>query len=122
MAWVYKAEHRIEEGINRPRTRQGWPTTRSGRGKAGTTISVCRYWLPGSWVRKPGGGKIQTPALTVPVLRVLLAGLINRTLKVYSPTRMLRTADRRLRRNEEARLYPWRQRKRLPLRRFDQRC
>jgi hypothetical protein len=59
--------------------------------------------------------------LTVPVLRVLIAGLINRALKVHTPTQMRRTADRRLKRNEEARLYHWRQRKRLPPLRFDQR-
>jgi hypothetical protein len=34
---------------------------------------------------------------------------------------MCRTASRRLKRNEEARLYHWRQRNRLPPRRFDQR-
>jgi hypothetical protein len=55
------------------------------------------------------------------VLRVLIAGLLNRILKVNTPTRKLRTANRRLKRNEEARLYHWRRRKRLPPRRFDQR-
>ena len=35
--------------------------------------------------RKPGGGKMQTPALTVPEVRVLIAGLLNRVLKVHSP-------------------------------------
>jgi hypothetical protein len=72
-------------------------------------------------VRKPGGEKIQPRALTVPVLRVLIAGLLNRVLKAHPPTRMLRTANRRLERNEEARLYHWRQRNRLPPLRFDQR-
>jgi hypothetical protein len=59
--------------------------------------------------------------VTVPVVRVLIAGLLDRALKVHTQTRMLRTANRRLRRNEEARLYHWRQRKRVPPRRFDQR-
>jgi len=59
--------------------------------------------------------------LTVPQVRVMMAGLLNRALKVHSPARMCHTASRRLRRNEEARLYHWRRRKRLPPRRFDQR-
>jgi hypothetical protein len=42
-------------------------------------------------------------------------------LKVHTQTRITRTANRRLKRNEEARLYHWRQRKRLPPLRFDQR-
>ena len=62
-----------------------------------------------------------TPALTVPVVRVLIAGLLNRALKVHSPARMCRNATRRLKRNEEAYLYHWHQRNRLPPRRFDQR-
>jgi len=65
--------------------------------------------------------KIQTAALTVPVLRVMIAGLLDRMLKVHSQTRITRTANRRLKRNEEARLYHWRRRKRLPPLRFDQR-
>jgi hypothetical protein len=63
---------------------------------------------------------MQTPALTVPQVRLMIAGLLNRALSVHTPTRMTRTANRRLRRNEEARLYHWRQRNRLPPRRFDQ--
>ena len=64
---------------------------------------------------------MRTPALTVPQLRVLLAGVLNRMLGCQRPTHIRRTTNRRLRRNEEARLYHWRQRKRLPPRRFDQR-
>lgn len=52
---------------------------------------------------------------------MLIAGLLNRALKVHTSARMRRTATRRLRRNEEARLYHWRQRKCLPPRRFEQR-
>ena len=37
------------------------------------------------------------------------------------PERLRRTMNRRLRRNETARLYHWRSRNRLPPRRFDQR-
>ena len=87
----------------------------------GIIINACRYWRPGSSRRKPGGGKIQTPALTLPQVRVLIAGLLNRLLKVHQAERIRRTVNRRLKRNEEARLYHWRRRKRLPPRRFDQR-
>ena len=52
---------------------------------------------------------------------MMIAGLLNRMLKVHGPERIRRTMNRRLARNEEARLYHWRQRKRLPPRRFDQR-
>jgi hypothetical protein len=51
----------------------------------------------------------------------LLAGLLNQRLHSLRPTHLRRTMNRRLRRNEEARLYHWRQRKRLPPRRFEQR-
>ena len=63
---------------------------------------------------------MRTPALTVPQVRLLIAGLLNQLLKSQSPTRSRRTMKRRLRRNEEARLYHWRQRNRLPPRRFEQ--
>ena len=54
-------------------------------------------------------------------MRSLIAGLLNQVLKSQSPTHRRRTLQRRLQRNEEARLYHWRQRKRLPPRRFEQR-
>jgi hypothetical protein len=53
--------------------------------------------------------------------RVLIAGLLNRLLNSQRATHIRRTMQRRLRRNEEARLYHWRQRNRLPPRRFNQR-
>ena len=58
----------------------------------------------------------------MPQVRVLIAGLLNRVLKVHQAERIRRTVNRRLKRNEEARLYHWRRRKRLPPRRFDQRA
>jgi hypothetical protein len=54
-------------------------------------------------------------------VRVLIAGLINRLLNSQRAAHIRRTVQRRLRRNEEARLYHWRQRNRLPPRRFNQR-
>lgn len=63
---------------------------------------------------------MRTPALTVPQVAVLLAGMLTQQLGYHRPSRMRRRMNRRLRRNEEARLYHWRQRKRLPPRRFNQ--
>lgn len=54
-------------------------------------------------------------------VQVLLAGVLNRMLNSKSPGHMHRTANRRLRRNEEARLYHWHRLNRLPPRRFEQR-
>jgi hypothetical protein len=57
----------------------------------------------------------------VPQVQVLIAGLLSRLLHSHSHAHIRRTMMRRLRRNEEARLYHWRQRNRLPPRRFNQR-
>jgi hypothetical protein len=47
--------------------------------------------------------------------------LLSRALGCHRPERVRRAINRRLRRNEEARLYHWRRRNRLPPRRLDQR-
>ena len=57
----------------------------------------------------------------VGVGQIALAGLLSRVLQCLRPTRLRRTVNRRLRRNEEARLYHWRRHKRLPPRRLEQR-
>ena len=64
---------------------------------------------------------MQTPALTLPQVRVLLAALLNVLLDCHRPALIRRNMNRRLRRNEEARLYHWRRRNRLPPRRVSQR-
>jgi hypothetical protein len=66
-------------------------------------------------------GKKRTPALTVPQARVLTAAVLNQALGSQRPARLRRTMNRRLERDEAARLYHWRRRNRLPPRRFDQR-
>jgi hypothetical protein len=85
MAWVHKAEHRIEECL------------KQAKGAAGLADYQVRTWegwhhhqclsLLASWFlcEEARGEKIQTRALTVPVLRVLIAGLINRVLKAHPP-------------------------------------
>jgi hypothetical protein len=62
----------------------------------------------------------KTPALTVPQVQGMIAELLHSLLKCDRPARIRRRMNRRLRRNEEARLYHWRQHKRLPPRRFEQ--
>ena len=57
----------------------------------------------------------------MPQVQGLIAMMLIAALGCHRPTRMRRTANLRLRRNEEARLYHWRSRNRLPPRRFDQR-
>ncbi len=104
-----------------PRAKRVWPTIRCAPGKAGTTIRRCRSSLPGSSRGKPGGEKIQTPALTVPQVQTMIAGLLNQPLHCNRPAQIRRTMNRRLKRNEEARLYHWRRHNRLPPRRFEQR-
>jgi hypothetical protein len=50
----------------------------------------------------------------------MIAELLHRLLECDRPARIRRRMNRRLRRNEEARLYHWRQHKRLPPLRFEQ--
>ena len=58
------------------------------------------------------------PALTVPQVRVLIGAMLNRSWGCDRPSRVRRTTNRRLRRNEQARLYYWKKRNRLPPRRL----
>ncbi len=58
--------------------------------------------------------------MTVPQVRMLIAGLLNRKLKVHQQGWRLRTLNRRLKRNEEARFYHWKQRNCLAPRRLEQ--
>ena len=120
-ARVYKAEHRVEESLKRAKSEAGLGDyqVRTWKGwQHHQTLSLLATWFLTGETRR---GRKRTPALTVPQVRVLIAGLLNGRLDIHRPERILRTIRRRLRRNEETRLYHWRQRKRLPPRRFDQR-
>jgi hypothetical protein len=57
----------------------------------------------------------------VPQVRGAIAALLHRLLDGAHPERVCRNMTRRLRRNEEARLYHWKRHKRLPPRRAEQR-
>jgi hypothetical protein len=59
--------------------------------------------------------------LTVPQVREAIGRMLNRLLGCDRGAYIRRTLRRRLRRNEEARLYHWKRHNRLPPRRFEQR-
>ncbi len=59
------------------------------------------------------------PALTVPQVRQALGKTLERLLSGTGPEVIERTLHRRLKRNEEARFYHWKQRNRLPPRRSE---
>ncbi len=76
LARVAKAEHRIEECLERAKGEAGlgdyqvrnWPGWHHHQ-----TLSLLAAWFLN---RRRGGGKIRTPALTSPQMRQLIAGLI----------------------------------------------
>ena len=121
-ARVFKAQHRVEECLQRAkgeagladyqvRTWEGWHHHQ--------TLSLLATWFLTQETRR---GKNPGPALTVPQVGEMLARLLSRSLNCNGPGQARRTTNRRLRRNEEARLYHWRKRNRLPPRRFEQRA
>ena len=57
----------------------------------------------------------------MPQVRLLIAGILERALGCHRAEHHRRTANRWLRRNEQARFYHWKQRNRLPPRRLEQR-
>ena len=63
-----------------------------------------------------------TPALTLPQVRWAIARLLRRVLGCDRVEVLRRTMTRRLRRNEEARHYHYKARKRLAPQRLNQRC
>jgi hypothetical protein len=65
-------------------------------------------------MRRRGGEKIQTPALTSPQLRQLIVGFIENLLDANQAAELCRRSTRWLRRNEEARFYHHRSRKLVP--------
>ena len=121
-ARAFKAEHRIEECLQR------------AKGEAGLAHYEVRTWagwhhhmtlsLLASWflVKETGREKKSTPALTVPQLRIVLAKLLLHALDATAPEAAARDCERRLRRKEQARLYHWKRRKQLPPLRINQRC
>lgn len=64
---------------------------------------------------------MQTAALTLRQVRLLLASLLEQALGYHRQSQARQRMNRRLRGNEEARFYQWRRHNRLTPQRFNQR-
>ena len=119
-ARVSKQAHRIEESIKR------------GKSEAGLADYQVRNWL--GWhhhqvlsliavwflVLEALRGKKRTPALTVPQLREALSTMIHQAWKCHRQQQLIRERERKLRRNELARFYHYKARKKLATLRLTQ--
>jgi SRSO17 transposase len=116
-ARVFKAQHRVEECLQRAKGEAGLGDyeVRTWRGwHHHQTLALVATWFLTGETRR---GKTWTPALTVPQLQKLMAGVLQRRLGTMGAEYMSRMASRRLRRSEEARFYRWKSLNRLaPLR------
>ncbi len=109
-ARVAKAEHRMEECIQRSkseaglgdyevRNRKGWHHHQ--------TLSLIATWF---FVTESRRGKKWTPAITVQQIREGIALILHATCRCATTDRILYERERRLIRNELARFYHWKQR------------
>src|SRR6266542_2112297 len=88
----------------RGRGRWAWDTTKCAVGWAGTTTWRCRCWRCGSWNWNGGGWGGETPAMTMPQARLILAELLE---PPRSAERIARVVTAVLQHSEEARIYAW---------------
>jgi SRSO17 transposase len=111
---VAKAEHRIEECLQRGKSEAGLGDYQV-RNWIGwhhhQTLSLMAAWFLNQEMRR---GKKKTPALTFPRLRDIMASLLERYLKFNEPVVVQRRNERWLRRNVLARFYHHRACKVLP--------
>ena len=111
---VAKAEHRIEECLQRNKSEAGLAAYQV-RNWIGwhhhQTLSLLAAWFLNQELRR---GKKKTPALTMPRLRDMIASLLEEYLGCNKPEVVRRRTRRWLRRNEQARLYHHHARKVLP--------
>jgi SRSO17 transposase len=117
LARVAKAEHRIEECLQRGKSEAGMADyeTRTWQGwhHHQTLVLIASWFL----VRESLLGKRLAPAITVPQIRAGLALLLAEACGCFTPQRVARLCTRRLRRAALARFYAWKKRGRLaPLR------
>lgn len=118
---VAKAAHRIEECLHRDKSEAGLADyeVRTWRGwHHHQTLSLLATWFLTQETRR---GEKSTPVITVPQIRALLASSLHRKLHCDHPETIARQAARRLQRNEIARFYHWKKRKRLAPKRIHQR-
>jgi len=117
LARVAKAEHRVEECFQRGKSQAGLADyeVRTWRGwYHHQTLSMIATWF---LVQESLRGKVTAPALTVPQVRAGLALLLAAACGAFTPERVARGCERRLRRSTLARFYAWKGRGRLaPLR------
>lgn len=118
---VAKAEHRIEECLQRAKSAAGLAEYQV-RNWIGwhhhQRLSLLATWFLTEEDRR---GKKYTPALTVPTVRTIIAALLCRALGCGSPAYIRRNHTRRLQRNELAYAYHWKSRNRLAPLRLNQR-
>jgi SRSO17 transposase len=114
LARVAKAEHRIEECLERAKGEAGLGDYQVRNWKAWhhhLTLALLAVWFLNQETRR---GKKFTPALTLPQLRQLIGGVIDAYLRTNVPESLCRRGTRWLQRNEQARLYQYRSRNILP--------
>ena len=115
-----KAEHRIEECLERAKSGAGLAEYQV-RNWVGwhhhQTLSLLATWFATQEDRR---GKKYTPALTMPTVQTVLAALLCCPSTAARQLTSAATA-RQLQRNEIAYAYHWKSRKRLPPLRFNQR-
>ena len=120
-ARVAKAEHRIEECLQRSKSETGLADyeVRNWTGwQHHQTLSLLATWF---LVRETARGKKWTPAMTCPQIRQGIAMILHETFQCGTMPHMLKECQRRLQRNALARLYHWKQRNRLPPLNLDKR-
>ena len=108
-----KAEHRIEACLQRSKSEAGLADyeVRHGAGwQQHQTLSLLATWF---LVRETQRGKKWTPAITLPQIRQGIVVIVREAFQCGTMSRMLAERQKRLRRNELARFYHWKQRKRL---------
>jgi len=121
LARVAKAEHRVEECLQRSQSAAGLADyeVRHWRGwQQHQTLSLRATWC---LVRETARGKKWTPAITVPQLRQGIAMILHEALQCGTKLHRLKECQKRLQRNELARFYHWQQRHRLPPLNLDKR-
>ena len=109
-AQVAKAEHRMEECLQRSKSEAGLADYECAIGPGGSSIKRCRYWPHGSWDGKPIGGKKWTPAITFPQIRQGIALILHEAFQCGTMSQRLKECEQRLQRNELARFYHGKQR------------
>jgi hypothetical protein len=110
---VAKAEHRIEECIQRSKSEAGLADNEVRNWKGWhhhQILSLIASWFLVTEARR---GKKWTPAITAQQRRQGLACILLRTSACGTNSQIRYDREQRLRRNELARLYHWKQRKQL---------